>query len=79
MVSIHKIVSTSISEFPLINQTPVNSDSFIQLCVVNLWRINEWAQLEVWYACHSARAGVHADRVAAPKDAVFRNSQAARK
>lgn len=74
-----KIVLTSMSEFLLIPQTPVNSDSFIQSSVVNLWRINERAELEVQYACCSARAGVHADRVAAVTDTVSRNVQAAKK
>ena len=74
-----KIVLTSISEFLLITQTPVNSGSFIQSSLVNLWRINERAQLEGQHASCSARAGVHADTVAAVMDAVFRNVQAAKK
>ena len=74
-----KIVLTSMSEFLLITQTPVNSDSFIQSSVVNLWRINGRAQLEGQHACCSAGAGLHAGRVAAVMDAVFRNVQAAKK
>lgn len=46
---------------------------------MNLWRVNQWAQLEVWSASYSARMRVPVDAVAAPVNAVFRNFQAVRK